>query len=124
MVERVVIPVLDDSGKTSRLSAHFGRAPFFAVVEVKEDGNIESLKFLPNRSQHLGGSGRPPDVILSFAPNVVITFGMGPRAMRRFQAEGVAVMQASSEYLGDVLSAFTRNELSELTEGCRDARHK
>jgi predicted Fe-Mo cluster-binding NifX family protein len=124
MMERVVIPVLDSSGETSRLSPHFGRAPFFAVVEVREDGSIKSLEFLPNRSQHAGGPGRPPDVILGFAPNVVITFGMGPRAMRRFQAEGVAVMQASSEYLGDVLSAFTRNELSELTEGCREARHK
>lgn len=124
MVELVVVPVLDESGETSQLSPHFGRAPYFAVVEVKEDGHIESLVFQPNRSEHFGGQGRPPDIILGFSPQAVITFGMGPRAMRRFQAEGIAVMQASSENLGEVISAFARDELSELTEGCRDARHK
>ncbi|MFW9984685.1 MAG: NifB/NifX family molybdenum-iron cluster-binding protein [Candidatus Odinarchaeota archaeon] len=124
MVERIVVPVLDETGETARLSPHFGRAPFFAVAEIQADGRIENLSFQPNRSEHFGGGGRPPDIILQFKPNVVITFGMGPRAMRRFQAVGVAVMQATSETLGEVLYAFARNELNELTEGCRDARHK
>ncbi|MDO8124994.1 MAG: NifB/NifX family molybdenum-iron cluster-binding protein [Candidatus Hermodarchaeota archaeon] len=124
MVERIVVPVLDETGEAAKLSPHFGRAPFFAVAEMQADGRIENLSFQPNRSEHFGGGGRPPDIILQFKPNVVITFGMGPRAMRRFQAVGVAVMQATSETLGEVLSAFAQNELNELTEGCRDARHK
>lgn len=124
MVERVVVPVLDETGEAAKLSSHFGRAPFFAVAEIHADGRIENLSFQPNRSEHFGGGGRPPDIILQFNPNVVITFGMGPRAMRRFQAVGVAVMQATSGTLGEVLQAFTRNELNELTEGCRDARHR
>jgi predicted Fe-Mo cluster-binding NifX family protein len=124
MVERVVVPVLDETGEAAKLSPHFGRAPFFAVVEIQSDGRIEKLSFQPNRSEHFGGGGRPPDIILQFNPNVVITFGMGPRAMRRFQAVGVAVMQATSGTLGEVLHAFAQNELNELTEGCRDARHR
>jgi len=124
MVERVVVPVLDQTGEASQLSPHFGRAPLFAIVEFTEKGQIESIKFAPNRSEHFGGQGRPPDILLSFAPNTVITFGMGPRALRRFQAEGVAVMQATSEHLGEVLAAFRNNQLMELTEGCREARHK
>ncbi len=124
MMERVVVPVLEEAGMSSQLSPHFGRAPFFAVIEFKEDSQIESIVFAPNRSEHFGGQGRPPDILLSFTPNAVITFGMGPRALRRFQAEGVAVMQATSETLEDTLTAFKNNELVELTEGCREARHK
>lgn len=124
MVERVVVPVLDNSGKTSRLSPHFGRAPFFAVAEIQVEGDVLNLTFQPNRSEHFGGQGRPPDVILGFEPNAIITFGMGPRAMRIFQSAGVAVMEARSEILSETLTAFARDELTELTEGCRDARHK
>ena len=124
MVDRVVVPVLDEAGISSKLSQHFGRAPFFAVVEIETNGDILNLRFQPNRSEHFGGAGRPPDVILGFEPNVVITFGMGPRAMQRFQVAGVAVMQATSDNLDEVLAAFSKEELNELTEGCRDARHK
>ncbi|MFW9830817.1 MAG: NifB/NifX family molybdenum-iron cluster-binding protein [Candidatus Thorarchaeota archaeon] len=124
MVERIVIPVLDESGKTSRLSPHFGRAPFFAVVKIKENGLVENIVFQPNRSEHFGGQGHPPDIILGFAPQAVITYGMGPRAMRRFQSERVAVMQATADTLEDVITAYIQNELKELTEGCREARHK
>lgn len=124
MVERVVVPVLDAEGAASRLSQHFGRAPYFAVVEFDNKGEMQQLEFKPNISEHFGGRGRPPTMLLSLEPNTVITFGMGPRALRIFQSSGIAVMQATTEILGDVLNAFTRNELRELTEGCRDARHK
>jgi len=124
MSERVVVPVLNQEGEDSKLSPHFGRAPYFAVAEVDRSGQIKSLKFQLNRSSHFGGGDRPPDILLSLDPNIVITYGMGPQALRIFQTAGVAVLQANAESLGVVLRAFTRNELLELTEGCREARHK
>ena len=123
MNERIIIPVMEEAGESSRLSEHFGRAPLFAIAEITADGEIGALRFQPNRSEHFGGFGRPPDILIALNPNVVITFGMGPRALRRFQAEGIAVMQANSGILSEVLQAFKQDELLELTEGCRDARH-
>jgi predicted Fe-Mo cluster-binding NifX family protein len=123
MNERIVVPVMDEAGESSRLSEHFGRAPLFAIAEITTAGDIETIQFQPNRSEHFGGFGRPPDILIGLNPNVVITYGMGPRALRRFQAEGIAVMQANSGILGEVLQAFTQNKLAELTKGCRDARH-
>jgi predicted Fe-Mo cluster-binding NifX family protein len=125
MVERVIVPVLNEAGEASQLSPHFGRAPFFAIIEFSENNEIGKIEFAPNRSGHFGGGGeRPPDILLSFSPNTVITVGMGPRALRRFQSEGVAVMQATVNTLGEVLTAFKNNELMELTDGCREARHR
>ncbi|MFX1475598.1 MAG: NifB/NifX family molybdenum-iron cluster-binding protein [Promethearchaeota archaeon] len=122
MMERIVVPVLEKMGEASPISPHFGRAPYFAIAEVEE--GIWQLEFKDNTSSHFGGGERPPNILLSFKPDVVITVGMGPRAIRIFQAAGVAVLQAQANTLGEVLIAFTRNELRELTEGCRDARHK
>lgn len=121
--ERIVIPVIENSGLESRLSEHFGRAPYFMVVEIDSKGEIVNVEAIPNTSEHFGGFGRPPDKILQLRPTALITYGMGPRALSIFQQARVAVLRANASTVREVIEAFKRNELEELTEGCREARH-
>ncbi len=121
--ERIVIPVIENSGLESRLSEHFGRAPYFMVVEIDSKGEIVNIEAIPNTSEHFGGFGRPPDKILQLRPTALITYGMGPRALSIFQQARVAVLRANASTVREVIEAFKRNELEELTEGCREARH-
>jgi len=123
MVEKIVIPVADDKGLDAVVSEHFGRAPYFASVDIDETGMIFNMAFILNRSEHFGGSGLPPDRIIAMSPGALITYGMGPRAIERFQEAGVAVLKADAGKLGEVLNAYRNNTLEELTEGCRHARH-
>lgn len=123
-LSRVVIPVIEDRDVDSMLSGHFGRAPFFAVFELSEDGQILARRAVPNDSEHFGGVGVPPDRILQLKPDAVIAHGMGPRALGRFQNARVAVLRANSSLVRDVLSAYVRDKLEELTEGCHQARHR
>lgn len=120
---RLVIPTIDDSGLNSRLSEHFGRAPYFTVVELELNGAIKSIKAVPNTSEHFGGVGSPPDKILQLRPTVVIAYGMGPRALGIFQQARVAVLRANASTIRDIIEAYKKDELEELTEGCREARH-
>lgn len=121
---RIVIPVLDDSGLDAQLSEHFGRAPYFAVIDLNENGRISSQKTVPNTSEHFGGTGRPPDRILEFHPSALITYGMGPRALSIFQNARVAVLRANTSTVKGVVEAYNKDELVELTEGCHHARHQ
>ena len=121
--ERIVIPVIENSGLESRLSEHFGRAPYFMVVEIDSKGEIVNIEAIPNTSEHFGGFGRPPDKILQLRPTALITYEMGPRALSIFQQARVAVLRANASTVREVIEAFKRNELEELTEGCREARH-
>jgi predicted Fe-Mo cluster-binding NifX family protein len=121
--ERIVIPAEDGNGLNARLSEHFGRAPYFIIVEL-EDGNISNVQVVPNESEHFGGFGRPPDRILQFRPNAVITYGMGPRALSIFQEARIAVLKANADTVKDVVEAYRQDRLEELTEGCRHARHR
>jgi predicted Fe-Mo cluster-binding NifX family protein len=121
--ERIVIPAEDGNGLNARLSEHFGRAPYFIIVEL-EDGNISNVQVVPNESEHFGGFGRPPDRILQFRPNAVITYGMGPRALSIFQEARIAVLKANADTVKDVVEAYEQDKLEELTEGCRHARHR
>jgi predicted Fe-Mo cluster-binding NifX family protein len=122
--ERIVIPAEDSNGLDARLSEHFGRAPYFIIVELDEDGNIVNVQSVSNESEHFGGVGSPPDRILQFRPNAVITYGMGPRALRIFQDAGVAVLRANADTVKEVVEAYRQGRLEELTEGCYRARHR
>ena len=121
--ERIVIPAEDGNGLNARLSEHFGRAPYFIIVEL-EDGNISNVQAVPNESEHFGGFGRPSDRILQFRPNSVITYGMGPRALSIFQEAGIAILRANADTVKDVVEAYRQDKLEELTEGCHYARHR
>jgi len=106
------------------LSQHFGRAPYFAVVELDENGKVLNLQTVPNKSEHFGGMGKPPEILMSLRPNAVITYGMGPRALNMFQSANIAVLQANKNIVKDLVEAYKRDELVELTEGCHHAKHK
>lgn len=121
---RLVIPVLDDSSLNAQLSEHFGRAPYFLVLDVDETGRISNQRTIANVSEHFGGVGRPPDRILQLRPNVLITYGMGPRALNVFQNARVAVLKANANTVRNVIAAYNNDDLEELTEGCHQARHR
>ena len=121
---KVVFPVVNLKGVDSQLSGHFGRAPFFSVFDLDDDGKLLDHKAVPNESEHFGGVGFPPDRILQLDPDAVIAYGMGPRALVRFQNAEVAVLKANTSMVRDLLSAYANDKLEELTEGCHHARHR
>jgi predicted Fe-Mo cluster-binding NifX family protein len=122
---RIVIPVVDESGLDAQLSEHFGRTPYFAVVDLDEKGRIINQKTVANIGEHFGGSGRRADFILQLKPNVIITYGMGPRGISIYQTARVAVLRANTNTVTvrQLITAYNNNELKELTEGCHEARH-
>lgn len=119
---RVVIPVAASDG--AHLAEHFGRAPYFAVIEVNGDGSVVSKDVRPNRGEHAGGRGHAHDNILQYTPNVIVVHGMGPRGLRSFQSKNIAVLKASSTSVAEVLRSYIDGALQELTDGCADAHHR
>lgn len=123
MTMRIVIPVMDEGGLDAQLSGHFGRAPYFAVINLDEDGRVSDQSTIANTSEHFGGVGLPPDRILQLKLDALITFGMGPKALNIFQNAKVAVLRTSVNTVREVVKAYNNDELKELTEGCHEARH-
>jgi predicted Fe-Mo cluster-binding NifX family protein len=121
---RVVIPVEDESGLNAQIAEHFGRAPYFAVVELDDNGNVSSVKTVPNVGEHAGGMGQSHDHIVKLKPNAIIVYGMGPRGLSAFQDAGVAVLRADVNTVTGVVAAYKEDKLQELTEGCHHAHHQ
>jgi len=124
MGARVVVPTIDDSGLDSQLSEHFGRTPYFTVIDLDEKSEVSNLKVVPNVGEHAGGSGYAHDLVLELKPNAIIVYGMGPRGLIGFQNARIAVLKANGNTVKEVISAYKEDVLEELTEGCHEARHR
>ena len=123
MTNRIVIPTIDQTGLKANLASHFGRAPWYTVIDVDDTQKISSVKAFPNMGEHAGGVGFSHDNILKLNPNVIIVYGMGPRGLRSFQNFGVAVMKANADSVNEVVDSFLEKRLEELKEGCHHAHH-
>ena len=121
---RIVIPVSDERGIDARLSEHFGRAPYYTIIDLDDEGHVIDQGTMANTSEHFGGEGNPPDRILQLQPKALITYGMGPRALRIFQTAKVAVLRTNANTVREAVTAYNNNELGELTQGCRHAQHQ
>ncbi|MGD2072212.1 MAG: NifB/NifX family molybdenum-iron cluster-binding protein [Candidatus Thorarchaeota archaeon] len=123
MKRRILIPTEDSEGVS--VASHFGRAPFFAVFDLDNDGSIVEKYVHPNAGEHSrGGRGHAHNNVLKFQPSAVIVHGMGPRGIASFQAQNIAVLKANSGLVSEIIDAYSKNALDELTEGCAEAHHK
>ena len=122
MTTRILIPTQDMEG--TEVTDHFGRAPYFAVIDLDDNGATIEMKVHPNTGEHSGGRGHAHSNVQKYQPKAVIVQGMGPRGITSFQSQNIAVLRATSRSIPDIVQAYYRNELEELTEGCADAHHK
>ena len=121
---RIVVPVSDERGIDSHLSQHFGRAPFYAIIDLDEKGQVIGKGTIANTSEHFGGVGLPPDRILQLKPKALVTYGLGSKAIKMFQDAGVAVLRTEANTVREVVNAYNNDELQELTHGCHQAHHQ
>lgn len=118
----IIVPVEEDKGENSRLSEHFGRAPYMAVVSIKED-NQYTVEVKPNTSQHFGGYGLPSENILQYKPDAVITYGMGPKAIQILSANNIKVLSATSPILKENVENYLKGLLKTSPQPCNHSRH-
>jgi len=124
LTDRVIVPTENQEGLNAKLAEHFGRAPYYTVVELGENGEVLNVKTVPNVGEHAGGMGFSHDHILEHKPTALIVYGMGPRGLNTFQSAGVAVLKANASTVSEVVAAYKDDRLQELTEGCEHAHHQ
>ena len=123
MAKKIIIPVENEKGLEAKLAGHFRRAPYFAVIEMEENGELVSFRTVANFDEHFGGRGHAHDNILNEKPEVIIVYGMRPRGLARMAEAGVSVLKAEGNTVQEVLDAYKENKLEEIAEGCDHGHH-
>ena len=123
-MKRIMMPVEDATGLEAKVAHHFGRAPYFALVEFDENNKTLKVNTEPNRSEHMGGApGHSHESFLALEPDVVVAYSMGPGALNTFQDAGVTVLEATSNTVKGNIESFKEGKLQELSGGCEHPHH-
>ncbi len=109
MVEVIALPCINDKGVDSSLSHHFGRSPYYAFVTVEGD-SIEKVKVIKvDFEDH--AVGELPKLMKEQGADVIITYGMGPKAVDFLKSFGIRVILGVSGTVKEVVEKYLKNEL-------------
>jgi len=108
---KIAFSAENDSGLDSRLSPHFGRCPYYVFVEV-ESGEAVAVETRKNPYFDSHEHGVVPRYIAGENVNVMISGGMGPRAIEWFRQFNVEVVTGASGMVKDVLNDYLEGRLS------------
>ena len=118
MTKRIVMPVENQAGLEAPIAEHFGKAPYYAVVDLDKNNAVSNIKTEMNRSEHAGGVGLPHENLLVLKPDVFVVYGMGPGCLRSLQSTGMIVLKAVGNTVNDIVTAFKEGQLKALEGGC------
>jgi predicted Fe-Mo cluster-binding NifX family protein len=108
----ICIPVTEDKGLESPVSAHFGSAPLFMIVDT-ESGNCRAIS---NRNLNHGHGMCQP--ILSLAGEKiegVVVGGIGMGAIQKLQAADIRVYLSELPTVNATVAAFKAGTLRSAT---------
>jgi predicted Fe-Mo cluster-binding NifX family protein len=99
----------DDRGLGGKVSAHFGRCPYYVLVEANR-GTVTGSRVVANPYFELHRPGVMPRFIRDLGTNVIIAGGMGPRAIEMFRGFGIDVATGLTGAVDEVLGAYLRGK--------------
>ncbi|MBN1178916.1 MAG: NifB/NifX family molybdenum-iron cluster-binding protein [Anaerolineae bacterium] len=107
---RIAVSADEGRGLDSAISPHFGRCPYFILVEM-EGHEVKTVQNVDNPYYAQHQPGQVPGFINSLGADVMLTGGMGGRAISFFQQYNIqpvtgaygTVRHSIEQYLGGAL---------------------
>lgn len=118
---RICVPTIGENEMDAFVSEHFGRAPTFTIV----DTDTKEVRTVANTSEHMGGLGKPPELLATQGVHVMLCSGLGPRAVQMFEQFGIEVYVGASGTVKDAIEAWQAGKLHVATDenACKMHRH-
>ncbi len=101
----------ENQGLKSIMSSHFGRCPYYVFVEIDESGDIKNVSTEENPFFNGHQPGTVPNYIASKKVNVMISGGMGPRAVEFFNQLGIEVVTGARGRVEEALNLYLEGKL-------------
>jgi len=115
---RVAVSAESNLGLEANVGSHFGHSPFFALVDL-EGEHVKSVLVLANPAYPEHVPGVVPRFIHSYGADVMLTGGMGHRAVTFFEQYGIRPVTGANGTVRQALERFLRGELTGSTP-CHD----
>jgi predicted Fe-Mo cluster-binding NifX family protein len=118
---KICVPTYGQNGYDDMVCEHFGKAPTFTIVDT-ESGDV---KVISNMSEHMGGTGKPPEQIAKTGAQVLICSGLGPRAIDLLTSYGIEVYVGACGSVREAIEMFRSGKLRAASSetACKEHRH-
>ncbi len=116
-MKRIAFSCEDENGLNSEMSMHFGRCPFFTLIDI-EEGKMTNVQVVTNPAFENHVPGVVPKFINDQQANVMIAGGMGPKAINMFNDFGIDVATGVGGKVEKVLNAYLEGRV-QGTEPCK-----
>ena len=118
-VIRVAVSADDSNGLDSVVAPHFGRCPYYILAEL-EGSQVKRVEAVPNPYYGRHAPGQVPTFINEQGVDVMLTGGMGMRAIGFFQQYGIEAVTGASGTVRYALEQYLGGRL-QGAEPCRDS---
>jgi predicted Fe-Mo cluster-binding NifX family protein len=116
---RIAISADDRNGLDSVVSPHFGRCPFYILVDV-DSHEVKAVNAVDNPYYGQHAPGVVPSFIHSQDANVMLTGGMGRRAIAFFEQLGIEAVTGASGTVRRALELYLGSQL-QGAQPCRES---
>jgi len=107
---RIAISAETNNGIDSAISMHFGRCPYFVLVDV-EGQEVKEVSVVENPFYGKHSPGQVPGFINSQGANVMLAGGMGRRAIIVFEQLGIEAATGAVGTARQSLESYLGGEL-------------
>ena len=109
---KIAISTMDNNGLDSQISPHFGRCPFYVMVETKEK-EILSVSAVENPLFSSHAPGMVPNFINDQGVDMMISGGMGRSAINFFKEFKIGVATGATGTVQTTMQAYFAGNLQE-----------
>ncbi len=108
---RIAVSAETNNELDSVVAEHFGRCPYFALVDL-EGTEVKAVEVVANPFYNGHQPGQVPAFIYSQQANVMLSGGMGGRAIQFFEQYGIQTATGASGTVRSALERYLGGELS------------
>lgn len=112
---KIMVPLDNNQGLKSKVCSHFGRAPYFAVISIKNgEASVEVIENPRNKGI------KPGELALKLGVDGVVVKDIGFRALDMLRSAGIEVYACNVNTLEEVIEEAKKEGLVRYSgKGCR-----
>ena len=121
-MKKIALACEDNQELNGQISQHFGRCPYFVLVDVVE-GKVQGVQTIDNPYYSQHQPGQVPGFIRSQEADVMLSGGMGGRAVAFFQQYGIQPVTGAAGTVRQSVDRFLTGQLQGTAPCAESVEH-
>ena len=117
---KIVIPTNSEKGLDDTTAEHFGRCNTYTFLDEK--GNV--IEVITNTSEHMGGTGLPPELMKKHGADVLLCKGLGMKALDLCKELGIDIYVCQAQSVKEIFEMWKNDKIKKASSDDACPEHK